>query len=282
VRADISGIKAAAWAKDLRTRYSPTTVGSVLKLLSLLLADAAEERLIAANPIRTRRRGRRRTERRTERIWATPAEVLAIADNAAQLPNAGPAAAVLIVTAAWTGARWGEIVGLQCHNTHLNNGCDHGRGNGRGDGCGPSGAAGASSSTRASGQSSSPAAGSSSAHLRPPSPPAPSPCPVPQRPAPCPSGRAWASVAAIADQARCRRWIECVVSASRAATRPQPHACVMGGGYEFGQAGVDVFSISTQITALARCSDSWLRSVDTVLTAPRQPPRPARARHVRH
>ena len=88
---DISGIKAAAWAKDLRDRgYSATTVTAVMKLLSLLLADAAEERLIAANPIRARRRGRRRTERRTERLWATPAEVLAIADNAAQLPTPDP------------------------------------------------------------------------------------------------------------------------------------------------------------------------------------------------
>ena len=117
---DLSGIKAAAWAKELRERgYSATTVTAETKLLSLLLADATEERLIAANPIRARRRGRRRTERRTERLWATPSEVLAIADNAARLPNAGPAAAVLIVVAAWTGMRWGEIVALQRHNTHL-------------------------------------------------------------------------------------------------------------------------------------------------------------------
>ena len=39
---DISGIKAAAWAKDLRNAgYSTVTVASVMKLLSLLLADAA-------------------------------------------------------------------------------------------------------------------------------------------------------------------------------------------------------------------------------------------------
>ena len=73
---DISGIKAAAWAKDLRgPGYSAVTVAAVMKLLSLLLADAAEERLIPANPIRVRHRGRRRSERRPERIWATPAEV---------------------------------------------------------------------------------------------------------------------------------------------------------------------------------------------------------------
>lgn len=118
--ADVSGIKAAAWAKQLRGRgYAEASVAGMVKLLSLLLADATEERLIVANPIRARRRGRHRRMRRTERIWATPAEALALADNAAHLPGAGPDAAVLIVTAAWTGARWGELVGLQRPNLHL-------------------------------------------------------------------------------------------------------------------------------------------------------------------
>jgi integrase len=121
--ADISGIKAAGWAKQLRASgYAPVTVSGVMKLLSLLLADAVEERLIVANPIRSRRRGRHRATRRVERIWATPQEALALADNAARLPGAGPGAAVLLVTAAWTGARWGELVGLQRANTHLANG----------------------------------------------------------------------------------------------------------------------------------------------------------------
>jgi integrase len=124
--ADISGIKAAPWAKELRGRgYSPVTVAAVMKLLSLMLADGAEERLIPTNPIRTRNRGRRRAERRVERVWATPGEVLAVADNAAQLPYGGVAAAALIVTAAWTGARWGEIAALQRHNTHLDDAIGH-------------------------------------------------------------------------------------------------------------------------------------------------------------
>ena len=125
--ADISGIKAAVWAKELRDQgYSPRTVTGIMKLLSLLLADAAEERLIPANPIRARRRGRRRAERVPERVWATPAEVLAVADNAARLPGGGPDAAILIVTAAWTGARWGELTGLQRTHTHLDTGLDTG------------------------------------------------------------------------------------------------------------------------------------------------------------
>jgi integrase len=121
--ADISGIKAAAWAKQLRDQgYSPVTVASVMKLLSLLLSDAVDERLIPVNPIRARHRGRRRSDRRIERMWATPSEVLAVADNIARLPTAGAGAELLIVTAAWTGARWGEIAALQRVNTHLDDG----------------------------------------------------------------------------------------------------------------------------------------------------------------
>ena len=93
-----------------------------MKLLSLLLSDAVDERLIPVNPIRARHRGRRRSDRRIERRWATPSEVLAVADNIARLPTAGAGAELLIVTAAWTGARWGEIAALQRRNTHLDDG----------------------------------------------------------------------------------------------------------------------------------------------------------------
>ena len=119
---DISAIKVAAWAKHLRAQgYASTTVTTIVKLLSLLLSDAADDRRIAVNPLLAsrRRRGRRSRERVKERPWATHEQVLAIADNAAQLPAAGPAAALLIVTAGWTGARWGELTGLQRHNLHL-------------------------------------------------------------------------------------------------------------------------------------------------------------------
>ena len=133
--ADISGIKAAVWAKQLRDKgYSPRTVSGIMKLLSLLLADAAEERLIPTNPIRFRQRGRRRAERVPERVWATPAEVLAVADNAARLPGGGPDAAILIVMAAWTGARWGELTGLRRTHIHLDTGLGTGVGSGVGRG----------------------------------------------------------------------------------------------------------------------------------------------------
>ena len=109
------------WAKKLRAEgYAVATVSTIIKVMSMMLADAADEHLIPANPIQPRRRGRRSHEPRTERHWATPEQVLAVAAQAAAL--VGNWAAALMITAAWTGARWGELAGLQRHNTHLNDG----------------------------------------------------------------------------------------------------------------------------------------------------------------
>lgn len=108
-----------AWAKKLRaSSLAPVTVSDIMKVLSMMLADAAEAKLIPANPIRPRRRGRRRRhERSREKTWAEPAQALDVADQAAALY--GPGAAVLIVTAAWTGNRWGELTGLRRPNLPL-------------------------------------------------------------------------------------------------------------------------------------------------------------------
>ncbi|MFD5089901.1 tyrosine-type recombinase/integrase [Amycolatopsis thailandensis] len=117
--ADLTNSKVRAWEKKLRNDgLAKSTVDSILKCFALLLSDAVDEKLIDANPIQNRRRGRRRrTERRPRQIWAEPAEALAVADQAALWY--GPAGAVLVATAGWTGARWGELVGLQRHNLHL-------------------------------------------------------------------------------------------------------------------------------------------------------------------
>jgi integrase len=116
----ISGLAVQTWAKKLRAEgYALATVTTITKVMSMMLADAADERLILANPIQPRRRGRRRHEPRTERVWATPEQVLHVAAQAARL--VGNWAAALMITAAWTGARWGELAGLRRHNLHLDN-----------------------------------------------------------------------------------------------------------------------------------------------------------------
>ena len=117
----VSGIQVAAWTKELRRRpLAPATVSSILKLFTMIMADAVAERLIAYNPIQPRRRGRTHTARPREQIWADPADVLKIADQAAACYDA--CGAMLIITAAWTGARWGELTGLHRDNLHLDDG----------------------------------------------------------------------------------------------------------------------------------------------------------------
>jgi integrase len=117
---DISNIKVLKWLKEIRDDQgrAQVTVDGIKKLLSLILSDAAVDNLIPSNPIQARRRGRRSVTTRTkEQIWAEPHEVLRIADQAAACYSFS--GALLIVTAAWTGARWGELTGLQRPNLHL-------------------------------------------------------------------------------------------------------------------------------------------------------------------
>ncbi|MGI8311790.1 tyrosine-type recombinase/integrase [Saccharopolyspora hattusasensis] len=119
---DIAGSAVHGWSKKLRAKgYANSTVITIVKILSMMLADAAHERLIPANPVRPQRRGKRRRAPRREALWATPDQVLRIALQAAV--TAWPGAGVLMITAAYTGARWGELAGLQRFNTHLDDGC---------------------------------------------------------------------------------------------------------------------------------------------------------------
>jgi integrase len=118
---DISTGEIHAWTRDLRAAgYAPSTVSSQIKLLSMILADAVDARLITINPVRRRRRGRRVVSPLNERVWADPDHVVAVTGQATVL--GGSTFGLLIVTAAWTGARWGELTGLQRANTHLDDG----------------------------------------------------------------------------------------------------------------------------------------------------------------
>jgi integrase len=97
------------WTKDAtEDGYARATITGWVNLLSMILTDAVDQRLIPANPIHKRRRRGRRSRRITsEKIWATPEQVLRIADQAGTL--GGPIARLLIITAGWTGCRWGEL-----------------------------------------------------------------------------------------------------------------------------------------------------------------------------
>jgi integrase len=110
------------WAAEkIAAGYAPATVSSLVKLLSRLLTDAVDAKLLAANPVRPRRRrGPRVLTPQPERVWASPEQVLRVAEQATAL--GGASAALLIITGAWTGARWGELAGLIRDNVHLSDG----------------------------------------------------------------------------------------------------------------------------------------------------------------
>ncbi|HEU5470653.1 MAG TPA: hypothetical protein VFV67_08365 [Actinophytocola sp.] len=58
---EITASAVAEWLKQLRQRYAASTVVTLRTVLSMILDDAVDERLIPANPVRhRRRRGRRR------------------------------------------------------------------------------------------------------------------------------------------------------------------------------------------------------------------------------
>lgn len=120
---DISTLPVTAWVTELHhSGYARATVAGIVKLLSMLLTDAVDDGIIPFNPVRRRRhRGRRHHVRVHEKLWTTPEKVLRIAGQAEAL--GGPSAALMIITAAWTGCRWGELAGLHRTNVHLGDRC---------------------------------------------------------------------------------------------------------------------------------------------------------------
>ncbi|VVJ19594.1 Integrase [Amycolatopsis camponoti] len=119
---EITALDVDAWVKESREAgYATATVASWAKLLSMILSDAVRQRLISVNPVwQRRRRGRRSWAMVAERVWASPGQVLRIANQAGVL--GGPVARLLVITAAWTGCRWGELAALHRDNLYLDAG----------------------------------------------------------------------------------------------------------------------------------------------------------------
>ena len=106
-------------ALPARTGISPRTARAVRTVLGTILGDAATTRptLIPHNPALRPRNRRRRTGRRLvrggpQRAWATPLQVLLLAERAALLSGRDEDF-TMIVTIGYTGMRWAETVGLE-------------------------------------------------------------------------------------------------------------------------------------------------------------------------
>src|SRR5690348_6008160 len=116
----LTGEEITLWENGLPAAagVSRRTVQDARSLLHTILGDAAAARppLIPFNPaVRRRNRGRRtgrRLDRSPQRTWATPLEVLLIAERAALLTGRDDEF-TLLVTIAYTGMRWGETIGLE-------------------------------------------------------------------------------------------------------------------------------------------------------------------------
>ena len=117
----------ATWELQLvRNGYSRRTSGDARSMLITVLGDAVP-RYVQVNPAERKRgkgrKGLRRMARRekAEKAWATPLQALLMAERCSAL--SGKAADfVMILTVAYTGMRWSEVIGLppECvHNTKV-------------------------------------------------------------------------------------------------------------------------------------------------------------------
>lgn len=113
----ISQAGIAAWAKSEKSAgYADSSIRTWRATLHLILADAFDEGLIEANPA-ARRRGRgkrsgKASHRGPEKAVTDALGVLLIAERAALLAGRDDEF-VAVVTAGFTGVRWGELVGLE-------------------------------------------------------------------------------------------------------------------------------------------------------------------------
>jgi len=102
---------------ELKKKLSPRSAADVITVLSMVLNEAVEDRRIPFNPARGVRVN---TGGRPERPHATAGQVAAIAARMRR-----PIDALMVVTAAYTGMRWGELSGLDRTNVDLATGIIH-------------------------------------------------------------------------------------------------------------------------------------------------------------
>jgi integrase len=102
---------------ELKTKLAPRSAADVIAVLSLVLREAVEDRRIMYNPCRNVRVD---PGVRAERPHATAAQVAAIAARIRRRTDQ-----IMVITAAYTGMRWGELAGLARDNLDLEHATIH-------------------------------------------------------------------------------------------------------------------------------------------------------------
>jgi integrase len=98
------------WSNKLAATHAPGTVHAAVNLLKRILAHAVDCGLIQANPAARTTLPRRDD---AERAYLTPQQVSALADAVPARYKA------MILMAAYTGMRWGELAGLRTDRLNL-------------------------------------------------------------------------------------------------------------------------------------------------------------------
>jgi integrase len=108
---DIDSMAVRAWLASVQTEtVSATTIAKAYRLLSRIMGEAVEGRYIARNPCTVKGAG---VERPPEMRFATVEQVARLATAV------GPRYRALVLVAALTGLRWGELAGLRVKRVDL-------------------------------------------------------------------------------------------------------------------------------------------------------------------
>jgi integrase len=110
----ISRQQVKVFVKHLKTKLTERSAADVTSLLSLLLREAVHDRRIGFNPAAG---VKVITRRAPERPHAAPDQVNTITERIDRRSDQ-----ILVITAAYTGMRWGELAGLARANTRLGTG----------------------------------------------------------------------------------------------------------------------------------------------------------------
>lgn len=125
--ADVSTVAVKTWEKELRTRYKPRYVKSVMSVMRVMFDDAVTDKVRADNPVPTlksRRRGKYKgKQQQDEVVLATPRQAYLLARNAREMR--GIVGYALVLTIAYCGLRISEAAGLRREHLVLE---DHGQG----------------------------------------------------------------------------------------------------------------------------------------------------------
>lgn len=125
---DVTEVAVKTWEQQLRKRYKPHYVKSVMSVLRVMFDDAVASKVRADNPVPTlksRRRGRYKGKsQRSEVVIATPRQAYLLARNAREYR--GVVGYTMVLTIAYCGLRISEVAGLRREHLVLED---------RGEGC---------------------------------------------------------------------------------------------------------------------------------------------------